>query len=126
MKKLAEITKSTLAGVVLILVLGSLTGGCTKSSDNGSKGPGANEVFIQNMSFDPSTITVTQNTTITWTNKDAITHTVTSDNSLFDSGNIPPNGTYSHTFSTVGTFPYHFTIHPTMTAEVKVNRSSGY
>jgi plastocyanin len=87
----------------------------------GTPGPGLNEVFIQGMAFTPATITVAANTTITWTNKDAIAHTVTSDTKLFDSGSIGANGTYSHTFATAGTFSYHCTVHPTMTASVIVN-----
>lgn len=80
-----------------------------------------NEVFIQGMAFNPATITVAANTTITWTNKDAVAHTVTSDTGLFDSGTILTNGTYSYTFSTAGTYPYHCTSHSSMTATVKVS-----
>ena len=87
----------------------------------GTGGPGVNEVFIQGMAFDPSTITVAANTTITWTNKDAVAHTVTSTSALFDSGSIGTNGTYSHTFATAGTFSYYCKVHPTMTASVTVN-----
>ena len=83
--------------------------------------PGPNEVFIQDMAFNPSTITVSAGTTITWTNKDAIAHTVTSNTGLFDSGSINSNGTYSHLFSSTGTFPYHCSIHPNMTASVIIN-----
>jgi plastocyanin len=84
-------------------------------------GPGANEVFIQGMAFNPVTITVSAGTTITWTNKDGVSHTVTSDTALFDSGTIASNGTYSHTFSTAGTFAYHCSIHTDMMATVVVN-----
>jgi plastocyanin len=87
----------------------------------GSGGPGTNEVWIQGMQFKPSTITVTAGTTITWTNKDAVIHTVTSDPGVFDSGSINNNGTFSYTFSTAGTYPYHCTPHPSMTATVTVN-----
>ena len=97
--------------------------GNTTGTNTGSKGgsvPGANEVWIQNMAFDPSSITVTAGTTVTWTNKDAIGHTVTSDSGLFDSGTIGLNGTYSYTFATVGAFKYHCKIHPGMIASVTV------
>jgi plastocyanin len=99
---------------------------CSKSS-NGSDGmqgsgvPGANEVWIQNMAFNPATITVTAGTTIKWTNKDGVTHTVTSDTGVFDSGNMTGNATFSYSFQTAGTFQYHCTIHPSMTAKVIVN-----
>lgn len=94
-----------------------ITSGCKKTSDV----PGPNEVFIEGNTFRPSTITVTAGTTITWTNKDGVIHTVTSTTGLFDSGSISSNGIYSHTFTTAGTFPYYCTVHPFMTATVIVN-----
>jgi len=110
-------TKSRLIVVALILIsIFSLTNSCKKASDV----PGLNEVFIQGMAFNPSTITVNANTTITWTNKDGVDHTVTSNTGIFNSGSISNNGTFSHMFSTVGTFPYYCTIHPSMTASVVV------
>jgi len=128
MKTSALNKERILAGILLLLGFSAFSVSCSKSSDNGSgsKGPGTNEVFIQNMAFDPGTITITVNSTITWTNKDAITHTVTSDNGSFDSGNIAGGGSFSHTFSTAGTYSYHCSIHPYMTGVVKVNTASGY
>jgi plastocyanin len=96
-----------------------LSSGCSKSSTP-TPTRGANEVFIQNFAFTPETITVAVNTTITWTNKDAAAHTVTSDIGIFDSGTINANATYSHQFSVAGTYNYHCTIHPTMLAKVVV------
>jgi len=96
-----------------------MTGGT--GGTGGTSGPGANEVFIQGIAFNPATITVAAGTTITWTNKDPITHTVTSDSKLWDSGSVGPNGTFSFTFATAGTFPYHCNVHPSMTASVTVN-----
>ena len=93
----------------------------TKSSNTTNGTPGANEVYIQGMAFSPVTLTVTAGTTVTWTNKDAMAHTVTSDSTLFVSGNIVANGTYSYTFNSAGTYPYHCAIHPTMKAKVIVN-----
>jgi len=90
---------------------------------------GANDVYIQNMAFSPATLTVAAGSTVTWTNKDAMTHTVTSDSTLFNSGNIVVNGVYSYTFTTVGTYSYHCSIHPSMTAKVIVSAyvtPSGY
>jgi len=103
---------------VIFLTL-AISSGCSKSN-NTTPTPGANEVFIQSFAFSPSTITVSVNTTITWTNKDAATHTVTSDNGLFDSGNLNTNATYSRQFTLAGTFNYHCTYHTTMLAKVIV------
>jgi len=95
-----------------------ITNSCTKSSDL----PGANEVFIQGMAFTPSTITVSAGTTITWTNKDGVTHNVTSNTAgLFSSGPINPNKTFSKLFSTPGTFGYTCTLHAGMNGSVVVN-----
>jgi plastocyanin len=113
-----------------ILIL-SILSSCSKSSvydtsnpgpGPGNKGgPGANEVWIQNMAFNPSSITVAAGTTVTWTNKDAITHTVTSDSNLFNSGNITGSSTFSFKFDTAGTYNYHCSIHNSMTGKVIVN-----
>ena len=101
----------------------------TKTTNPTTGTQGANDVYIQNMAFSPVSLTVIAGTTVTWTNKDAMTHTVTSDSTLFNSGNIPVNGVYSYTFATAGTFSYHCSIHPTMKAKVTVNAyvpPSGY
>jgi plastocyanin len=101
--------------ISLVLIL-SITNSCQKTSDV----PGPNEVLIKGMAFNPSVITVTAGTTITWTNKDGMPHTATSTTGLFDSGSINTLGTYSHMFSTPGTYPYICTYHTTMTATVIV------
>jgi len=106
--------------IILLITIMSFSDSCKKSTDT-QETPGTNEVFIQGLAFNPSTITITANTTITWTNKDGIAHTVTSNTGLFDSESISSNGTYSHLFATAGSFPYHCTIHPTMTGTVIVN-----
>lgn len=133
MKNLIGSKSRLLTGISLLFVILSISYSCSKSSYNsmtgitggtggtGGTGPGVNEVFIQGMAFNPKTITVVANTTITWTNKDAIGHTVTSNTSLFDSGLIGANGTYTHTFTTAGTFSYYCVVHPSMTASVTVS-----
>jgi plastocyanin len=122
-----------LTGIGFLFAILSLISACTKQVDNmsttvsgtgtkgGTAGPGTNEVWIQSMAFNPSVITVAAGTTIKWTNKEAITHTVTSKTDLFDSGPIGSNGTFSFTFPSAGTFDYHCTIHPSMVASVVVN-----
>ena len=89
-----------------------------------SNEPPANEVYIKGMAFTPTTLTVSAGTTVKWTNKDAVNHTVTSDTGAFDSGNVAPNATFSFKFITAGTYNYHCSIHPTMTAKIVVNSNS--
>jgi plastocyanin len=79
-----------------------------------------NSVNIQGFAFSPQTLTVAKGTTVTWTNKDSTTHTVTSDDGVWDSGNFANGKTFSYTFNQTGTFPYHCSIHPSMTAKVVV------
>ncbi len=117
MKTLIGSKVRLLVSIVFIIAVLSILNSCSKTSE-----PGLNEVFIQNSAFNPSTITVVANTEITWTNNDGMSHTVTSDTgNELNSGNIPANGTWSHTFAATGTYPYHCTIHPVMKATVKVN-----
>jgi plastocyanin len=117
MKKNSSSKSTLMITTVLLLSIFSFTISCKKISD----APGANEVLIQGMAFSPSTITVTAGTTVTWTNKDEVAHSVTSNTGIFDSGSISNNGSYSYLFSTAGTFPYHCMVHPMMTASVVVN-----
>lgn len=119
-----------LIGAAFLTVILSLSNGCSKSSmanmtgTNGTGGTtstqGANDVFIQGMSFSPATISVTAGTTVTWTNNDAVTHNVTSSPALFSSGSMSHGATYSFTFANAGTFNYSCTIHPSMTGTVVV------
>jgi plastocyanin len=104
-----------------IMLIGSMNG-CKKSDTTPATpaSPGTNEVWMQNTAFNPSTITVTKNTTVKWTNKDGMNHTVTSDSSWFDSGIVSSGGTYSRQFTATGTFPYRCTIHSNMTGKVIV------
>ncbi len=72
--------------------------------------------------FGPDTITVVMgvNNTVVWTNNDSSPNTVTSDTGAFDSGNLAQGATYTFTFPTAGTYKYHCTYHPWMTATVIV------
>jgi plastocyanin len=68
--------------------------------------------------YAPNPMTVAVGTSVTWHNSDNTTHTSTSGS--WDSGGIAPGGSFSHTFSTAGSYTYHCTIHPGMTGTVVV------
>lgn len=93
-------------------------------SSSGSNAPSAtNSVAIQNFAFSPANVTVKTGTTVTWTNKDSVAHTVTADSASADapsSGDIGPGHTYSFTFKQAGTFKYHCSIHTDMLGTVTV------
>ena len=82
--------------------------------------PAQANVNISGFAFVPSTLTVSVGTTVTWTNKDSVTHTVTSNDNLFNSGDLAPNATFEFTFNQKGTFGYHCSIHTFMTGEIIV------
>lgn len=80
-------------------------------------------VNIEGMAFAPKLITVKKGTTVTWTNKDAVSHTVTADDKAqigLDSPMLANGKTYSYTFDKVGTFTYHCAPHPAMKGTVIV------
>ena len=107
--------KKILVISAVLFALCTVISGCGKSDV-----PGANQVWMQNMAFTPNSITVPVNTTVTWTNKDGMTHNVTSDSGTFVSGNIAAGGTYAHQFTSTGTYNYRCTIHAGMTGKVIV------
>lgn len=78
------------------------------------------DVAIRNFAFQPQTITVPVGTTVRWTNQDSVAHTSTSNNGVWDSGNLRQGQSFSFTFTKPGTFPYFCAIHPSMTATVTV------
>lgn len=84
---------------------------------------GGASVSIQGFAFKPADLTVKVGTEVTWTNNDPMAHTATSlpgAPAAFDSGVVAPGGTFSFTFTVVGTYPYYCKIHPFMLGNVTV------
>jgi plastocyanin len=121
MKKVIHSLRLTVSLIAVMLVIAA----CKKDSDDTPEptpppGSGGIAVTIQGMSYNPSALTVTRGATVTWTNRDNVQHTVTADDNSFSSPLINPGGSYSRTFNTPGTIPYHCTPHPQMTATITV------
>lgn len=90
----------------------------------GTTANATNAVAIQNYAFAPAAITVKVGTVVTWTNQDAVRHSVTSstkgsgpESQLFGRGE-----TYSYTFATAGTYSYYCLPHPYMKGTVTVTQ----
>ncbi len=81
-----------------------------------------NDIAIDNFKFAAPTITVPVGTTVTWTNRDDVPHTVVSTDNAFKSPALDTDQHFSHTFETAGTFTYYCSLHPRMTGRVVVNR----
>jgi plastocyanin len=77
-------------------------------------------VNIQNSAFAPATMTVRVGDTVTWTNRDAFSHTSTSDTGAWDTGVIRAGAASSFTFAAAGTFAYHCAIHSFMHGTIVV------
>ena len=88
--------------------------------------------------YTPARISVNQNDSVTWINKDTEIHTVTSGNGagleslmtnkrgtkngIFDSGIFKPGENWTHVFEKAGTFAYFCTVHPWMEGTVVVKK----
>ena len=126
------LTWYAVSGIVVIALV--LCCGCTGSGPApGTPTPtqtpsqGGNTVVIENFAFVPQTLQVAAGTTVTWTNLDAVDHQIINDaggqaaqGALFTSNPLPKGATYSFTFATAGTYPYHCNIHPSMKGTITV------
>jgi plastocyanin len=77
------------------------------------------EIHIDNFTFEPKELTVKVGTTVTWTNRDDIPHTVVCAGK-FRSKTMDTDGTFSFTFTAAGDYKYFCSLHPHMTGMVKV------
>jgi len=132
MKKLTGYKSRVMISTAFLFAVLNILNSCSKSTDNttpdsspDTKGsPGVTEVSIQDMLFSPASISVTAGTTIKWTNKDGVPHTVTSNAGsaeIFNSGSLTNGATFTWKFNTAGTFNYHCALHAGMNATVVVN-----
>jgi plastocyanin len=80
----------------------------------------ANAVKIDNFTFSPATLTVSPGTTVRWTNKDDVPHTVVSSEKAFKSSALDTDQEFTFTFAQPGTYSYFCSLHPKMTATVVV------
>jgi plastocyanin len=107
---------------VLLLGIGALATGQNSFVASAQEKSSTMEVKIDNFSFGPAALTVPVGTTVTWTNRDDIPHTVVSsdDPKAFKSKVLDTDEKFSFTFSKAGTYPYFCSLHPKMTAKVVV------
>jgi plastocyanin len=85
--------------------------------------PGEVMVVMRNIAFNQGTVTIHVGQTVTWRNDDTDPHTTTSGSCPggvctpmmgWDSGTLNPGQSFSHQFTTAGTFPYYCQIHGAM------------
>jgi plastocyanin len=81
---------------------------------------GMAEIHIDNFSFNPAELTIAKGTTVKWTNRDDIPHTVVEKGITFKSKTMDTDETFTHTFDTVGEVTYFCSLHPHMTGKIVV------
>lgn len=110
----ASFTATAVIAIVLLLA------GSPSVAANDQPSAANADVKIDNFSFGPQTVTVPVGTTVTWTNRDDIPHTVVSTDGLFNSKVRDTDEKFSYTFAKAGTYPYYCSVHPKMTGKVVV------
>jgi len=98
------------------------SGGAAGADPQGDQGPAAAEVTMTNtLRFLPDTVRISVGERVRWRNTSDVMHTVTADREKaaeagnvllpagaapFDSGDMPPGGVFTHTFTQAGTYRY--------------------
>lgn len=75
-------------------------------------------VSIIDFQFVPQEDTVLVGDTVLWTNNGSFPHTSTSDSGVWNSGTLTTGQSFSFQFTSAGSYPYHCSIHPSMTANI--------
>jgi len=117
----------SVTGLILLLTACGSSSPSTPTPSSPSPGAGGTPVTIVSgasimttTAFAPNPITVGVGGSVTWTNNDNTSHNATANDGTWNSGNIAPGASFTRSFPTAGSFPYHCTIHPGMVATVVV------
>jgi len=104
---------------ILLTSTGAMAGGATPEATPAASAA-AMAVDIKGFAYDKAKISIAAGTTVTWTNNDAVPHTVTQDGGGFGSKVMNPGDTFSYTFDKAGSFAYHCEYHANMKGTVTV------
>ncbi len=98
---------------------GRMMGASTAPETTGSAA-GTGIVRMADFRFDPTVLTVSRGTVVTWTNYDDAPHTATADSKAWDTGILKKGDTASITFDIAGEYAYYCAVHPAMKARIVV------
>lgn len=101
---------------------GMMGGGQQSPTAQGTPVTGVTRLTIRQYAYQPATIQIAVGTTVTWTNRDSVPHSVTFKNGMADSGLFKLGQSFSSTFQSAGTYQYYCTVHPSMIGTVIVTQ----
>lgn len=78
------------------------------------------EVDILISGFQPADITTGRGSTIVWTNRDTVAHTVTVEDGRFGSGTVAPGDSFEQRFEKIRSYSYFCKFHPEMKGTVAI------
>lgn len=108
--------------IVLVLGYGLTTLASNRNASKPAPAAQPAQVTVNNAGFSPTSLTIAPGTTVVWTNKSTLPHTVT-DSGAFDSGNLPVGSSYRFTFTHPGTYHYTCSYHPFMLGTIIVQQT---
>jgi plastocyanin len=111
---LARYAGAALAGLLLLLSAGIAFAAPAEAA--------AYNVVIKQYAYSPASLTIDQGDTVTWTNQDSVQHDVmvTAGAAMVHSPMLSQGQSWSHTFTTAGSYSYICSVHPDMKASVTV------
>ncbi len=110
-----------LTGALLLAACGSGSGTKSATSSTSGASGGGTSITITNFMFQPMSLTVAPGGTVSVTNKDSATHTLTATGGQFDTGDIDQNHTKTFVAPMKpGTYHYICNIHQYMMGSIIV------
>ncbi len=109
-------------GIVAALAI-TLAAAFTQADDKSNKRGVRHQVTIQSFKFTPPLLVVSPGDTIVWTNLDIVPHTVTAQDSSWDSQTLQANDVWELQVRKETSENYLCRFHPMMVGQVQVNQN---
>lgn len=100
---------------------GGMMGGMQGMMGAGPTAPPGTSVTMAGARFTPASVSIKTGESVRWFNDDAMPHTVTAADRAWDSGYLPPGGSFERRFDTPGSYSYVCLYHAWMTGTVVVS-----
>lgn len=96
-----HLARKTSLKIAVLLVILTQAACQQQSPDTGSL-----QLSMTDFRFTGDNLNTTTGVEVTWVNNGEASHTVTAEDGTFDSGNIPPGGSFTFVFTEPGTYHY--------------------